>query len=387
MASRTIVVGAGVLGLSVAENLAAMGDAVLVVDRGEPGGGTSRTSFAWLNSNSKVPPSYQRLNVEGVKRYRELIGQAGTDAWLHLNGRIEWGVGAAETAEIARVAEAMRAQDYPVEEITAAAARRLEPDLKIPDGTGVWLWPSEGFVIPPLYLDWLLARARSHGVQFTAGREVIGFDLDGGVIRGVLVDGGEMLRADRVVSCVGRWTESLLASAGVYIPMEPAVKGGPALGHLGYSTLVPTRLSRTVSTPRISVRPDTPAGRYVLQGHALDRLAEPGSQPDPDGDVGREILALARSILAGFDDARLAELRVGYRAVPVDRVTVAGWAPGVDGLYVLATHSGYTLSRHLGELVASEVADGREQPGLADFRPSRFASPVDATRIAERPAH
>jgi glycine/D-amino acid oxidase-like deaminating enzyme len=387
LTARTIVIGAGVLGLSVAEHLAAMGDAVLVVDRGEPGDGTSRTSFAWLNGNSKVPPSYQRLNVEGVERYRELVGQPGTDAWLHLNGRIEWSVGAAETARIAGVAEAMRAQDYPVREITAVAARGLEPDLKVPDGAGVWFWPSEGFVIPPLYLDWLLARATARGVRIATGHEIVGFDLAGGVVRGVLAADGQTLRADRVVACVGRWTEALLATVGVHVPMEPAVKGGPALGHLGYSTPVLTRLSRTISTPRISVRPDTPAGRYVLQGHLLDCLAEPGSDPDPDGEVGREVLSLARSVLAGFDDARLADLRVGYRAVPADRVTVAGWAPGFEGLFVLATHSGYTLSRHLGDLVAREVADGAEEPTLADFRPARFRSAVDAAAVSTRPVH
>ena len=56
----TIVVGAGVLGLSVADCLAVRGDRVTIVDRNAPGSGTSRTTFAWLNSNGKVPPSYQR---------------------------------------------------------------------------------------------------------------------------------------------------------------------------------------------------------------------------------------------------------------------------------------------------------------------------------------
>jgi glycine/D-amino acid oxidase-like deaminating enzyme len=387
MAPRTIVVGAGVLGLAVAEQLAAKGDDVLLVDRGEPGSGTSRTSFAWLNSNSKVPQSYQRLNVAGVRAFQGLIGQPGTDAWLHLNGRIEWGIGALETTALSRATEAMQAQDYPVQQITAAAARRMEPDLKVPDEAGVWLWPSEGYVIPELYLDWLQERVRSYGVRIAANHEVVGFDLGDGVVRGVLLLDGASLRADRVITCVGRWTEGLLSQIGVRVPMEPPVKGGPAMGHLGYSTLVPTRLSRTVSTPRMSVRPDAPAGRYVLQAHGLDRLAEPGVEPDPTGEVGREILALASSVLAGFDDARLADLRVGYRAVPIDRVTVAGWAPGVDGLYVLATHSGYTLSRHLGELVATEVADGDEQPTLADFRPSRFKYQPDAATITARRIH
>ena len=219
------------------------------------------------------------------------------------------------------------------------------------------------------------------------GREVVGFDLDGSTVRGVRFDDGSSLRADRVVSCVGRWTAPLVATVDVEVPMQPLVPGSPALGLLGYSTNVPTRLTRTISTPTLSVRSDTPPGRYVLQRHGLDHLAVPGSEPDPNGEIGHEILARARSILAGFEDARLAELRIGYRSVPADRVTVAGWAPDVDGLYILTTHSGYTLALHLGELVAREVAEGVEESALADFRPDRFGRLLDAAEVEARPVH
>lgn len=387
MAPRTIVVGAGVLGLSTAERLAAAGHEVRIVERAEPGSGTSRTSFAWLNSNSKVPASYQRLNVAGAERYRELVGVPGTASWLRLDGRLQWAVEPDDVDELERVVAAMRGQDYPVESITPEGARRLEPDVIVPDGAEVRLWPSEGFVIPPLFLEWLLARARSRGVEVVTNREVVGFAVERGAVLGVRLADGSTLRADRVVTCVGRWTEDLFDGVGVHIPMQPLVQGSPAMGLLGYSTSVPTRLRRTISTPTLSVRADSPAGRYVLQRHGLDHLAVPGSVPDPAGEVGQEILERARAVLAGFDGARLAELRVGYRSVPADRVTVAGWAPGVDGLYVLATHSGYTLALHLGELVAREVAAGRDEPALAEFRPSRFSTDVDLAAVAARPVH
>ena len=388
MTARTIVVGAGVLGLSVAERLAAKGAAVTLVDRGQPGGGTSRTSMAWLNSNGKLPLSYHQLNVEGVKRYRELVGTPGTAAWLHLDGRIEWGVGADEVQSIEARVAALRDLDYPVEAITPGATRRLEPDLRVPDAAAVTFWPSEGFVVPPVYLEWLLARGRSRGVEVLADRAVSGFAVEGGAVRAVRFADGSGLPADLVVSCVGRWTETLLRSVGVHIPMLPPIEGGAVLAPLGYSTPVATRLTRMVSTASLSVRPDGPAGRYLLHGHRLDQIVVPGSRPEPDGELGGEILALGRAMLVGFDRAGLAELRLGYRAVPADRVAVAGWAPGIEGLYVVATHSGYTLALHLGELVAREVAEAHEEPTLADFRPDRFATePLATTPVEVRPVH
>jgi glycine/D-amino acid oxidase-like deaminating enzyme len=385
--NRTIVVGAGVIGLATAERLAAAGDRVTVVDRGEVGGGTSRTSFAWLNSNSKVPPSYQRLNVAGVDAYQALVGHPGTEPWLHLDGRIEWAVTPDEKATLAGVVETMRVQDYPVEPITARAARGLEPDLRLPDDASVHLWPTEGFVIPQLLVGWLLDRARSSGVELAPGRQVVAFELDGATVRGVRLADGKSLRADRVVVCAGRWTTDVLQLAGVDVPMLPAEQGSLSMGLLGYSKPVPTRLRRTISTAAMSVRPDGEPGRFVLQGHGLDHLAVPGSSPDPAGSIGVELLARVRRVLDGFDAASLAELRVGYRAVPQDRVSVVGWAPDVDGLYVIATHSGITLALLLGELAASEVVHGRTEAVLADFRPERFSRSLEAAEVDARPVH
>jgi glycine/D-amino acid oxidase-like deaminating enzyme len=385
--SRTIVVGAGVLGLSIAERVAARGHDVTLVDRGEPGFGTSRTSFGWLNSNSKAPPSYQRLNVAGVDRYHELIGTPKTSQWLHLNGRIEWGVGPDEIEAIESVAETMRKQGYPVEAITPQAARHLEPDLLVPDDAEVLFWPSEGYLIPSPYIEWLLERVRARTVELLVGVAVDRFLVKAGRVQGVRLVDGSIRRADYVISCVGRWTEALVATANVYVPMQPLLQGSPAMGLLGYSTPVRTRLARTISTPTLSVRADTPSGRYVLQRHGLDHLAVPDAPPEPDGDIGMEILTRARATMAGFESARLAEIRVGYRSVPADRVTVAGWAPSLENFYVVATHSGYTLALHLGELVAREVVDGAEEPTLAEFRLERFARSVDAGEVEARPVH
>ena len=390
MSPRTIVVGAGVIGLATAASLAERGARVTLVDRGDPGAGTSCTSFGWLNGNSKVPWSYQQLNVAGIAAYRRLAAEnpGGTGPWLRLNGRIEWAETPDQIERMDAAVTAMRDWDYPVEDIAIDEAARREPDLRIPDGAAVRFFPSEGFLIPPRYLPWLLERATARGVEVRSGRTVSGFTTDGGgSVVGVELDDGSRLGANRVVVCVGRWTESLLRLVGAHVPMIEPVVGSLAPGYLGYSTPVRTRLARTVTGPGLSVRADAPDGRYVLQPHGLDLEADPTAVPPPDGDIGREILARATRVLAGFEGARLAELRVGQRAIPTDRVTVAGWVPGVDALYVIVTHSGYTLALHLAALAASEVIDGAIASELADFRPSRFGAPLDLAAVAGRPIH
>ena len=61
------MIGAGVLGASVAARLAAAGMRVTLLEAGQPGRGTSRWSFAWVNSNDKGPRPYHDLNRAGLR--------------------------------------------------------------------------------------------------------------------------------------------------------------------------------------------------------------------------------------------------------------------------------------------------------------------------------
>jgi glycine/D-amino acid oxidase-like deaminating enzyme len=221
-----------------------------------------------------------------------------------MTGRIQWAVSDPEITELDRTVEEMRAWDYPVEQITADAARRLEPAVRIGPGAEVWLWPSEGFVIPGLLVDWLLDRAESHGVEVVQEASVTGFVVRGGAVGGVRLAGGGSLEAERVVVCVGRWSEALLAEIGVRVPMPAAATGSPALGLLGYTGPTAARLRRTITGPGLNVRPDGMPGRFVLQGIGLDGFADPHVAPDPAGEIAGELVARARAILAGFGDAQ-----------------------------------------------------------------------------------
>jgi len=85
-----IVIGAGIIGASIAYELARAGAAVTVIDAGRIGGGTSSASFAWVNSHNKAPRAYHELNVAGMRAHAELRNRFEQSPWWHGGGTIEW---------------------------------------------------------------------------------------------------------------------------------------------------------------------------------------------------------------------------------------------------------------------------------------------------------
>src|SRR5687767_11239453 len=85
---RVIVVGAGVIGTSIAYRLAAASADVTLLDAGQPGGATTSRSFAWLNGNDKQPPAYGQLNAEGIAAHHRLAADLGRAPWLHPTGNL-----------------------------------------------------------------------------------------------------------------------------------------------------------------------------------------------------------------------------------------------------------------------------------------------------------
>lgn len=359
---RIVVIGAGVVGAAVAARLASGGQRVTLIDAGAPGSGTSGASFSWINASEKVPRDYFDLNVAGMAAHRD-------GRWLHRTGRLQWVAADADAdrRELANKDRRLRTWGYRVESLSAAEARRLEPDVAIPDGVEVSFYPDEGFVWPAVYLAHLLDVAMAAGAVLVPYAPVVRFLTAGGRVTGVELATGDRFEADACVCCCSRWTQEVAALADVHVPLVPAEDGSPVFGLLGLTAPVPASVGRVVSSPRLNVRPDG-AGRLLLHAPDLDGAAR------PDEARASELLQRASELVPRARGVRLDTARVGARALPADGRTVAGWARGTAGLYVLVTHSGITLAPLLAELAESEIAGGRDEPALRPFRPDRFAA-------------
>ena len=69
---KITVIGAGMIGVSIAAEAAARGAEVTLIDKNSPGSGTSSLSYGWVNSNNKYPENYFELNRAGMASHYQL---------------------------------------------------------------------------------------------------------------------------------------------------------------------------------------------------------------------------------------------------------------------------------------------------------------------------
>lgn len=363
--TRIAIIGAGLLGASLADRLAARGAEVTVVEGGRPGAGTSGTSFAWVNAQDKAPAEYFALNVAGVAANRELAQALGGD-WHHPGGDIVIGRGSA-AAKVRERVERHTALDYDVHELDRTAVAALEPDLDL-RGDEVFAaahFPAEAWIDAPALIGRLLRRARSSGARILRGAEVVDLETRDGRLVEIVTRSGDRLTADLFVFAAGTGTERLAGLAGVSLPMAPTP------GLLVITAPVALTVAHVIHAEEVTLRPDG-GGRLMLSSRQVDATLDPAIREiATNAEPCQDLLARARRLIPDLGDARLETARIGVRSVAVDGMPVAGFAPTVDNLYLLVSHSGATLAPLLGELVAGELL-GERQEGLEPYRPTRF---------------
>ncbi|MGH2668589.1 MAG: NAD(P)/FAD-dependent oxidoreductase, partial [bacterium] len=123
-----------------------------------------------------------------------------------------------------------------------------------------------------------------------------------------------------------------------------------------------------IHAPGVHFRPDG-AGRIVLAESAHDHV---WNQPGDGAWPPERSLAAVAAHLPALVGARIEATRVGVRPMPRDQKPMVGGIPGLDGFYVVTSHSGVTLGPLWGHLAAAELLDGIPDPRLAPFRPARF---------------
>jgi D-hydroxyproline dehydrogenase subunit beta len=374
---RCVVIGAGILGASVAARLAAAGQRVTLLDQDQPGRATSRWSFAWINSNDKGPRPYHDLNHAGIRAWAELAPDLDGDAWYRPVGHIELAAADAAAELEARV-QRLTGWGYPARLVGPAEAAALEPALRVPPDAAAAFFPGEGYLLTEPLIARLVARAKSRGAHLRTGEPGRVTGLEPGAAPRVRTAAGEALEADEVVCCAGRWTPALAALSGAAVPV-PLVpwenRGSTAPGLVvRVGPVTPPGPVRLVHTPELGLRPH-PGGLLHLEAEDAAAAVDVHT-PEPElRRWAAELLRRARRTVRGLDDARVAELKVCVRPLPVDEQSIVGRLPGAPGVYVAVTHSGVTLAAHLSRLIAADLTTETPPAELVPYSPARFPVP------------
>lgn len=397
-----IVVGAGIVGASIAWHIARHPSSPTVTIVAEDVGGTATPcSFAWLNASYNNPRNYYDFRRQSVARWRhmgqelpelgKLIQWSGSlivSRFVLFRRRIpssactfififngyshttQWNLSPDEmTAYLHQHA----AWGYDIHRIEKPALAALEPAL---DPSTLPYWAihvtstEEGALEPAAAAKVLLADAQQHhGARLiSATATQLLRDGDSATVCGVVTSAGQTLAADHVVLAAGAGTAELAATVGVRVPL----KSPPGLLVHSKPVLPPGKqlLQHVVYGPLGHVR-QTADGRLL------------GGSDFAGGDPGDDPAATAReqfeTIQNGFREEVVEEANlelegftVGYRPTPVDGLPILG-PTGVESLTVAVMHSGVTNAARVGEVLAEYVLMGKKDSALEDFGLARFA--------------
>jgi glycine/D-amino acid oxidase-like deaminating enzyme len=357
---KIIVIGAGIVGASIAYHLARRGADVTVIDRDGMAAGATGKSFAWINANHFKSEAYHRLRYQSLSEYHRLDRELDGGLGLQWCGALCFD---ATGSAFDQRAERFRALGYAVETISHNRFLHLEPNYGHPPGRALRS-ALEGCIEPVQATGALIDGATRKGAEVVFGTEIEALRSEGGRLVGVETGYGP-IAASRAVVAAGVGAEALLGSLKVDLPM--ANKPGIML----HSKPIGPVLNHVIWGDRIHMKQQDD-GRLVIG----EIFSDGGFGSDP-GAVAEQMLADARRHLPDVD-VDIVKTTIGLRPIPKDGMPAVGAIEGIDGLYAAVMHSGITLAPIVGRMAADELLDGVTFEALDPYRPGRFHKTAQA---------
>ncbi|MCA9069519.1 MAG: glycine oxidase ThiO [Planctomycetaceae bacterium] len=333
-----IVIGGGVIGLSVAYELAGQGIAVRVVDQGALG-----REASWAGAGM-LPPGNCRFSLSPEERLRalshslwkqlteELQSTTGIDNGYRLSGSIELRL-SGSSDQLDAEQTCWRDEGVEVAETTIADLRQREPALS-PKAVAGYRLPELGQVRNPRHLKALLAGCAARGVQFSPGTPVMGFDRHAEKIVGIKTPLGT-LKAGTFCLCTGAWSAGLAETKNLFLPIKP-VRGQIVLLN---AQPLPFRSIVQSGSRYLVPRPD---GR-VLIGSTEEDV---GFEKRNTAVEVSSLIQFATQLVPALANATLEQCWSGLRPGSPEGLPYLGRVPDTENLYLAAGHfrSGLQMS-------------------------------------------
>ena len=366
---KIVIIGAGIVGSSIAYHLTKMGAEVTVIERDRPAAHASGRNFGWLHASYPTKPySFHHLLRLSLLAYHRLETEIGID--IHWGGSFEWHASKESQKMLAKEIEVQQGYGVPINMISGEQAHELEPNVKFDKEASMAFSESDGAVDSIEVVNKFLRKTINLGGQVLYPVTYKNVKVKDRKIVAVKTSIGE-IEADRVVFACGIDTDELL-KIDVLKKSEPEI--------ILRTQPMKKVIDRVIVMPSFHIHQQHD-GKVVIGEQAgapishLNRLAmKPESFPSAAFEMqhSERILAIAQKFVPQLETIELEQVVIGWRPLPHDERPVVGHVKNIPGAYLATMHSGVTLAPIIGELVAMELLDGTETNLLTDFRPKRF---------------
>lgn len=363
-ASDVVIIGGGVVGLSVADALARQGASVTVLEASLPGA----ASFAAAGmlaplAETRGPGPFLDLALASLRRYPDFTAllreEAETDLAIQGPGMLRVARTEAEAEAQCAAWEWQQETGLPLSCLSADELRRLEPALG-PDIRAALFSPEERHIAPRILHCALQRACQRHGVEVRVETLVVGFETADGRVTAVQTPQGVISGGHFIVSG-GAWSQGLAKMLGACLPVSPL--RGQALA---LSPEMPLPLRHTLYTHGGYLVPR--AGQIIVG--ATEEIVGFDAGCTPEGQT--YLQELANVLVPSLSSSRVTERWAGLRPVSADGLPLLGRLPGWANLHAATGHgrNGILLAPITGEVMAAHLLHTVPPPSA--FDPARF---------------
>jgi glycine oxidase len=361
-----VVIGGGVIGLSVAWRAARAGLSVAVVDP-DPGSGASHYAAGMIAPISEAEfgeDAVVELSRDSATRYPAFIAEVEADsgraAGYRQCGTLHVAVDADEHAALERGYQHRRSIGLPVQRLSAGETRELEPGLAPSIRSGM-LVDSDHIVDPRALMAALMAACSKADVEIHRGRATLA--TEGGSVSGVRIEGEDLISASRVVLAAGCWSSAV---GGVPAADSPPVR--PVKGQILRLRGAPEMVTRTIRGSHVYLLPRGD-GRVVIGG----TIEERGFDTTVFAGAVLELLRDARALVPDVSELELVEASAGLRPGSPDNAPIVG-ASNTPGLILATGHyrNGFLLAPATADAVVGVLRGGHWPETTRPWWPSRL---------------
>ncbi|WP_420395623.1 GcvT family protein [Nioella sp.] len=362
--SRTIIVGGGAIGLSLAYHLAQRGACdVVLLERNQLTSGTSWHA-AGIVGPLRATPNMTRLAMYARELFPRLEAETGLSTGYRKTGGYWLARVPERMDELHRIASLGRHFGLSPQMVGPDDLARDVPCVDSSGLVGV-MDVAEDASVNPVDLCMAYARAaRSAGAEIRENTGVGRLLTDGGQVTGVRLADGTDMQADHVALCAGAWSKRLAETAGLALPLQPVehmyVVTEPRPDFAGFPVL--RDLDRG-----IYMKGDT--GKLVIGGFepnakCWDPHGPEGNRPflemAEDWDQFTPFMEAALALIPALETTGIQHFMNGPESFTADTKPLIGQAPGMDGLFVAAGMNsvGVMSSAGVGRVLADWITDG-----------------------------
>jgi glycine oxidase len=361
-----IVVGAGIVGCTIAYELAQSGAPVHVIETRAPGQGATRASAGILAPHIEGHGSdlLRALGSRSLELYDDFMTRlrrdSGREVFYQRNGTFELAFSDSDVERLGDLSDTIRNEGIEARWIAPQDFGELEP-LASPGARGALMIPAHGFVGVTSMTLAAAAAAEKSGARITAATGAIKIHALPGD-RVAVQTSSSTLEADRVVLAAGSWSSAITVEGADSVPVKPI------RGQLIQLQAEPGAIRRVMWGPDGYLVP-WPDGS-ILVGSTVEDV---GFDESHTLEAVDKLRAAAVSLVPSLVSAEMTGIRTGLRPKGPDDLPVLGRSIAVPGLIYATAHyrNGVLFTPLTVQLVRDLVFDRPDDPALRDLEPAR----------------